>query len=351
MAGSQLHGRRLGGVVLDAPLARGAMGEVWSATHAETGLRAAVKIVGGATPALAEALRREIRSAAALSDPRIVQLYDAGDVADDLPGLPAGALRDAARVAEADASFAGAMALTGDPVRRADLATLRAGSAIVAGHAAEAIGRLDLLASAFDGPDLAFPRATFLDHRAFAHTTLGAWADAERDLREAVAMRYGMGSRAGSWVTLWAGLLVLVGRVDDAEKVLDTHDVGGDTSEALPRAAIAAARGAWDEGAHRLAPAYGVFRPRWSRRSARSSTRRSDAGGSLKTRGAGSVDLDDRPDVALRVRRPRPRRTGVGCSGATRRVRSAAMRRFGDESLADCRWVARPSVGATPCGG
>jgi tetratricopeptide (TPR) repeat protein len=171
------------------------------------------------------------------------------------------ALRDAARFAEADASFADGMALTADPVRRAELATLRAGIAIAAGHAAEAIGRLELLASAFDGPDLAFPRATFLYHRAFAQSALGAWAEAERDLSEAVAMRYGMGSRAGSWVTLWAALLVLVDRVDDAEEVLDTHEVGGDPSEGLPRAAIAAARGAWDEVAPHLARAYGVFPP------------------------------------------------------------------------------------------
>src|SRR5262245_60816824 len=86
-----LRGLRVGDYVLEAPISRGAMGAVWRARH-EGGepSRAAVKVVADATPVLTAALQGEIRSAALLDHPVIVQLYDAGELQAASHGLAKG---------------------------------------------------------------------------------------------------------------------------------------------------------------------------------------------------------------------------------------------------------------------
>jgi hypothetical protein len=72
----------LGRYVLRAPVGRGGMGEVWSATYCPEGgfVRnvAVKKLPAAAQPALAEALRREAQIASRLTHPNIVQVLDCG---------------------------------------------------------------------------------------------------------------------------------------------------------------------------------------------------------------------------------------------------------------------------------
>lgn len=77
--------RRLGAYELLRPLGRGGMGIVYLARHVELGRPAALKIIAkstGADAALAERFRAEVRSAAALGHPQIVQLYELGETPD-----------------------------------------------------------------------------------------------------------------------------------------------------------------------------------------------------------------------------------------------------------------------------
>jgi WD40 repeat protein/serine/threonine protein kinase len=77
--------QRFGAYEIVKPLGRGGMGTVYLATHTELGRLAAVKILHGAgssNAALAERFRTEVRSAAALGHPQIVQLYELGETPD-----------------------------------------------------------------------------------------------------------------------------------------------------------------------------------------------------------------------------------------------------------------------------
>lgn len=77
---------RLGAYEIVRTLGRGGMGTVYLATHVELGRLAAVKILHGSgtssNAALAERFRTEVRSAAALGHPQIVQLYELGETPD-----------------------------------------------------------------------------------------------------------------------------------------------------------------------------------------------------------------------------------------------------------------------------
>lgn len=76
---------RLGAYELLRPLGRGGMGTVYLARHTELGRPAALKILhrsAGERTALAERFRAEVRSAAALDHPHIVQLYELGEATD-----------------------------------------------------------------------------------------------------------------------------------------------------------------------------------------------------------------------------------------------------------------------------
>jgi WD40 repeat protein/serine/threonine protein kinase len=76
---------RLGAYELLRPLGRGGMGVVYLARHGELGRPAALKLlstVRGDDEALAERFRTEVRSAAALGHPQIVQLYELGKAPD-----------------------------------------------------------------------------------------------------------------------------------------------------------------------------------------------------------------------------------------------------------------------------
>jgi len=79
---------RFGAYEIVRLLGRGGMGTVYLATHVELGRLAAVKILHGAgsmnasSGALAERFRTEVRSAAALGHPQIVQLYELGETPD-----------------------------------------------------------------------------------------------------------------------------------------------------------------------------------------------------------------------------------------------------------------------------
>ena len=69
------------------PLARGGMGEVWSARHRLSDCEVALKILHaeGAEKAVAEAFVLEARSAAALHHPGVVQVFEFGRCGADMP--------------------------------------------------------------------------------------------------------------------------------------------------------------------------------------------------------------------------------------------------------------------------
>ncbi|MCB9673845.1 MAG: protein kinase [Alphaproteobacteria bacterium] len=72
----------LGRFQLVEPLAQGGMASVWRAVHREQGIEAAVKVLTRrfADKDKAEALRAEIRAVALLDHPRIVTIFDQGEV-------------------------------------------------------------------------------------------------------------------------------------------------------------------------------------------------------------------------------------------------------------------------------
>ncbi|MCA9495230.1 MAG: AAA family ATPase, partial [Myxococcales bacterium] len=79
----------LGAFTLHAPVARGGMGEVWSARDPD-GKRVAIKVISGAHPALAEAMRREIQVVAGLDHPHVVPILDTGEVPEGVTEAPPG---------------------------------------------------------------------------------------------------------------------------------------------------------------------------------------------------------------------------------------------------------------------
>lgn len=77
--------RRFGAYEIVRPLGRGGMGTVYLARHRELGRLAAVKVLHGPAVGdrrLVERFRAEVRSAAALGHPGIVQLYELGESSD-----------------------------------------------------------------------------------------------------------------------------------------------------------------------------------------------------------------------------------------------------------------------------
>ena len=73
----------LGPFVLEAPFARGGMGEVWRGSHVAQGLPVAVKVLTSATARAPQARRLfqgEARAMAALAHPGIVEIYELGEV-------------------------------------------------------------------------------------------------------------------------------------------------------------------------------------------------------------------------------------------------------------------------------
>ena len=72
---------QLGRFLMDAPIARGGMGEVWRGSASDFNLPVAIKVIragAGATQRLADALITETRAAAALDHPNVVTLFDCG---------------------------------------------------------------------------------------------------------------------------------------------------------------------------------------------------------------------------------------------------------------------------------
>ncbi|MCB9685586.1 MAG: AAA family ATPase [Alphaproteobacteria bacterium] len=84
-----MTGQTLGAFTLHAPVARGGMGEVWSARDPD-GKRVAIKVISGAHPALAEAMRREIQVVAGLDHPHVVPILDTGEVPEGVTDAPVG---------------------------------------------------------------------------------------------------------------------------------------------------------------------------------------------------------------------------------------------------------------------
>ena len=77
------HPDTLGDFRLHAIFGTGGMGEVWRATHVPTGREAAVKVLPrsiGEAPKLIDEFRREVQAFAALRHPRIVEIYDYGEI-------------------------------------------------------------------------------------------------------------------------------------------------------------------------------------------------------------------------------------------------------------------------------
>ena len=78
----------LGSYVLEAPLGRGGMGEVWRARHADQGVAVAIKVLTGERAReerFRRAFRAEVRAAAGLAHPNITRVLDYGEVP---PGQP-----------------------------------------------------------------------------------------------------------------------------------------------------------------------------------------------------------------------------------------------------------------------
>ena len=75
--------RRLAGrYVLEAPIGRGGMGEVWRATDTVLGREVAVKVLRSdlaRDPSFQVRFRREAQAAASLNHPAIVAVYDTGE--------------------------------------------------------------------------------------------------------------------------------------------------------------------------------------------------------------------------------------------------------------------------------
>ena len=86
---------RLGPFELESIVGTGANGDVWRGAHAETGLQVAVKVLK-AELALNErasaAFRREVHAVAALNHPRIVTIFDTGEIPPHLQAESGGSL-------------------------------------------------------------------------------------------------------------------------------------------------------------------------------------------------------------------------------------------------------------------
>ncbi len=71
----------LGPFLIKEKIGEGGMGSVWSATHVETGVPVAIKVIRGATEDSARSpFRKEVQAHAALSHPGIVYLFDYGQI-------------------------------------------------------------------------------------------------------------------------------------------------------------------------------------------------------------------------------------------------------------------------------
>jgi eukaryotic-like serine/threonine-protein kinase len=82
--------RQLGAFVLEQPIARGGMGEVWTAHHRRQGTRVAVKVLRTDDPAMVAAIANESRAVAGLHHPNIIWVHDFGTVPKGIPDLHPG---------------------------------------------------------------------------------------------------------------------------------------------------------------------------------------------------------------------------------------------------------------------
>jgi len=98
MVGTMLSRSRvpMGPYELDEAIGVGGMGQVWSATHRESGALVAIKVLtafAASNKALRSAFRNEIRACAALNHPTIVQVLDRGEVPEAVERMSQGQLR------------------------------------------------------------------------------------------------------------------------------------------------------------------------------------------------------------------------------------------------------------------
>ncbi|MEP6638785.1 MAG: protein kinase, partial [Chloroflexota bacterium] len=80
-------GYQLGAYVIQSLVGRGGMGVVYIAEHTALGRRVALKVIApevAEDPAFRDRFMREARLAASLHHPNIIEIYDAGQVGDDL---------------------------------------------------------------------------------------------------------------------------------------------------------------------------------------------------------------------------------------------------------------------------
>ncbi len=92
--GTVLEALQLGPFVLDSRLARGGMGEVWSAHHHELQDQVAIKLLDPSRPPTQRALRairQEIRAIAALEHENIIKIYDHGRLSHNMGSFVEGA--------------------------------------------------------------------------------------------------------------------------------------------------------------------------------------------------------------------------------------------------------------------
>lgn len=84
---------KVGDFVLQAPLGRGGMGEVWRGRHEPTGTSAAVKLLRASVaddPFYLASFRTEVRAVAGLHHPHIVRIFDHGLLEEDQPSMGGG---------------------------------------------------------------------------------------------------------------------------------------------------------------------------------------------------------------------------------------------------------------------
>ncbi len=87
---------RAGPFLLERPLGRGGMGEVWRGVHELQGLAVAVKVLtshAAQDPFFLSAFRNEVRAAAALNHPNVAAVYDYGQLPEETERQSAGRLR------------------------------------------------------------------------------------------------------------------------------------------------------------------------------------------------------------------------------------------------------------------
>src|SRR5205814_1094636 len=89
-AGELCPGTAVGDYQIEAPLGKGGMASVYSATHRVIGKRVAIKVISrlfAGRPGVAERFIQEARAVNHIRHPNIVDIFDIGKLADDRPYL------------------------------------------------------------------------------------------------------------------------------------------------------------------------------------------------------------------------------------------------------------------------